>query len=167
MLNRLVSNSLRQYLSRLSPRDQNALKLLTAFLAFVIAWLGIWNPINALKNSFEQQYLAEASNIDWMRAHATTLKAKQLIGQPTTQQNSTTLLTSLSSTAAKHQVTIEHAESPDENHFQISVSNTTFANLLTWLDELRQNLNLRCPQITVEHSTSNEGMINANLTLVL
>lgn len=154
-----LTSSVRRRWTRLETRERRALSLLVLVLCILLAWLGIWQPLQEARRHAEAQYHSKHADLDWMRAHANDIHAT-----PTTRAETRPLLSIASELAGAFQLSLSQAEPLADGSVRISLTNSSFNRLVLWLEALQRTHGITASQLTITRKTE-PGMVDATLTL--
>ncbi len=149
--------------NQLEPRDRFAAKSLAIFLACVIGYFGVWEPMETFADDARVDRDRSRDLLAWMmstRSQAaqsgSTVKRQGPSGQ--------TLLTRVSRTAQQHQIKPNRLQPEGEGNVSVWFDAVAFDSLIGWLQELESREGISVQQISLDRQDG-PGLVNARIVL--
>ena len=156
--------SLRRKYAGLRQQDRRALTIFFTILALAVLWKGVWQPVESYRADALSRYKAASADLAWMQAHAGNVAA-QSSAQPANKKDDRSLLAIVSDRAALYVINLTHAEPGADDSLHVSLDTVSYSHLLSWLETLQHDDNVRAAQISVQRLPANPGYVSAALTL--
>nr|WP_298166339.1 type II secretion system protein M [uncultured Pseudomonas sp.] len=144
----------------LPARDRMALGMLGAFLALMLFYLLVWQPV---AGKFEQ---ARAHHEQQRELYAYLLQnadhARLLLKSGKTQLTPDQLQSVVTASAQQHGLALDRFDNEGQNGLQVSLTQAAFEPMLRWLSEL-QDKGVRLTEVNLDRADT--GKVDARLTL--
>lgn len=144
----------------LPPRDQVALLLLGGFLALVLLYLLLWQPVAQQAQVAREAYQQERELYQYLQANAPQVRAAP--EQSQTPVEAAQLQGVVARTAVEHGLSLERLDSEGSGRVQVNVQAAPFTDLLAWWVELEAR-GVRIDSLALNRA--GEGKVIARLTL--
>ncbi len=167
-LNRLGPvRSIRSWYKHKPPGDQRAIKVLVVFFAAVGAYFLIWQPTQTALAQAESYYENRHQQYQWVKRHETEIRA--LLGQrgDSNQQalGGRSLLSIVTDSAKKQSIQLKRFEPKGDNAVNIWLEGADFNKLVVWLDDLRDQFQVRVDQVSIDRDEQQPGLVGVKLQL--
>ena len=148
---------------QLEPRDRFAAKSLAVFLAILVCFFGIWEPMQSFADDARVNRDRNRDLLAWMmytRAQASQSGSTTARRGPSGQ----TLLTRVSRTAQQHQIKPNRLQPEGEGNVSVWFDGVAFDSLIRWLQELERREGISVQQISLDRQ-DRPGLVNARIVL--
>ncbi len=162
----LTDSALGQQLSdryyQLEPRDQLALKILSAFLGIILLYSFVVQPAREYQLEAEQHYRQSLEALNWIEANkplvtvAANQRAKRDPGQ--------SLLGIANATSKSYRLSFNRYQPVGENGLSLWLNKVAFNDVVLWLERLDKRYGISVKEIAVERE-ANKGLVNVRLVL--
>lgn len=152
-------DSLRQQWYSLSKRDQLSLKILTAFLAIMLLWFGLVQPVEGLKERYQSELTRRQELNSWLQEMGP--QAKLISGNriaPASNQEGN-LSTRVIQLARQHGLVLKKFENDNQGGIRVWFEQVPFESLSKMLVQLNQS-GIVANQMTIERQTAS-GVVDA------
>ena len=156
---------MKRWFGGLQRREQSAILLLSAFIVILFLWMEVWQPVDAARDKSEASYQVALADLEWMRAHTEQAKSLRVPANTKVASDGSSLLTLVTDSAQPYHIEISHAEPTEDGSLHLSLDSVPFSHLLSWLDTMQREHDIKTSQITIERQTAKPGYVSANLTL--
>lgn len=146
---------------QLPERDRLALLALSAFLAVVLVYLLLWQPIQQQLKTSRNWYEQQTELHRYLQAHSD--QARQAASKPKQQLEPDALQGLVTSSAQLAGLSIERIDS-DNSSLQVNLAPSAFSVLLPWLQQL-QSSGVLLGEVNLERDES--GQVLARLSLMV
>lgn len=155
----LHSSPLWQRWQQLPSSDRSALFGLASFVAALLVYLLIWQPVQHQLQASRNWYAQQSELHQYLLAHAA--EAQQVAAVPQQQVDPEALQGLVTSSAQAAGVSIERVDS-DASGLQVNLAPSAFATLLPWLQQLQSN-GVSFSEVSLERGEN--GLVLARLNL--
>jgi general secretion pathway protein M len=152
---------------QLAQKERGMLTLTGAFLLAFVCWLGVWRPMEKLRQNAVVQLERQQSEIQWMRSAASEvarLTARRPTGQQNRGQQSLLALAEQTARQAGLGSAFRRGEPAGNGQVRVWLEGASFEALLGWLDKLDSNQGVRVLDSDPER-TGMPGMVTVRLLL--
>ncbi len=152
-----------QYYQSLERRDQLALKGLSAFLALLLVYFALWQPINNFRDEGLSDRDTQLSLLSYMRQTEAEARAASQSGG-NRQLSGQSLLTQVSSTAQRYGIKANRLQPEGDSAVSVWFDNVAFNDLIRWLQHLERSQGIVVRQLSVDRQEKS-GRVNARIVL--
>ncbi|PKM22065.1 MAG: type II secretion system protein M [Gammaproteobacteria bacterium HGW-Gammaproteobacteria-14] len=146
------------------PREQMALKVLSAALALTLVYVLFWQPLMNWHNSATQLYQSNAKLLSWIDDNAAAIRAaSRRPANSSGTMASGDWIAQLSRSASTAGVSLRGFTPEGEQGVRIQLEAQPFAETLAWLQTL-EGQGVRVSSVEFS-STSATGLVNVRATL--
>jgi len=146
------------------PREQFALKVLSAAFALTLVYVLLWQPLLNWHNSASQRYQSNARLLSWIDDNAAAIRAaSRRPANRSTAMSSGDWIAQLSRSASSAGVSLRGFTPEGEQGVRIQLEAQPFAETLAWLQTL-EGQGVRVSSVEFS-STSATGLVNVRATL--
>lgn len=146
---------------QLPERDRLALLALGGFLAAVMIYLLLWQPVQQHLKASRQWYVQQGELHRYLQAHAS--EARLAAAEPHQQLDPEALQGLVTGSAQAAGLSIERVDT-DNGGLQVNLAPSAFGALLPWLQQL-QSSGAVLDEVNLERTEA--GLVLARLTLVV
>ena len=156
---------MKQWFFELEPREQLAVFVCAVFVAFAIAFFGVWRP---LSNS---EAALDSSVADWERSLVALGPLRNQIrnsGDRTPQPGNQSLVVIVDTTLRERGLNgaLQRSQPNGANAIRVEFKDIAFDDAVRWLGDLSSRYNLHVQSGNFSRSTQDiPGRVNASLTL--
>ncbi|HET7843177.1 MAG TPA: type II secretion system protein M [Xanthomonadales bacterium] len=153
---------------RQSRRDRLVLAVGAAFVAVVVAWAFVWQPLRAGTASLVAQKRAAEADLAWMREVAATLKQQRTQGVVAGSDRAGRSLLALADASAREAGLgdpLKRVEPLAEGRVNVWFENAGFDACVAWLEALGDRYGVAVEELSIDRAAL-PGMVNARITLV-
>ncbi len=146
----------------LPPRDRRALLILGVFLAAVIFWKGVWQPLENATQFYREAYAGAVTDYAWMKAQAPQLQTLQTEIPSPDKANAITVVTT---TAQLFELPLSRIAPAQDGSIQVVIASAPFGRIISWLEPLQREHRIKAANVVFEKLPGNPGHVSAQLTL--
>jgi len=161
---RIAASSLGQrvwaYYEAASPREQLILKLGSAFVLLVLAWL-LLAPLHAYNQNAAADYQQQQDTLAWMQAN------RSLVGKaaPNARKPGESLLTIANQSARRFGLSFRRYEPRGENGLNLVLERVPFNQVVQWLGALEHDSGVVAVDLTTTSRRDEPGMVDVRVVL--
>lgn len=148
------------YFLALEEKDRRASAILLACFIALIAYFGIWSPINEYESSAKAERDRQLELIQWMKS--TEKRARSSEKQNVASLSGQSLLTQISKTAKIYKITPSRLQPEGSNGVSVWFDSVAFNSLIKWLQKLHLDGNIRVKQISIDEQPES-GKVSARM----
>ena len=144
------------------------LLLTGAALLIFVCWLGIWRPLERMRQAADEQLNRQRVEIQWMRAAAGELKRLKARNPASRQSRGKQSLLAMAEQTARQAGlgdAFHRVEPAAEGQVRVWLEDASFEALLKWLDQLDSEHGISVSDSNLER-TDVPGFVSARLLLV-
>lgn len=158
-------NALRAFWAGLGPRDQRILVIGAVFVATVVVWLGIWEPLREARDAARIRVMAAANDLATMRAVAPQLATLTDTSAPAARDGRS-LLALVDATARSAAVgdALLRVEPVAGDRVRAYFEGAGFDALVQWLGELEAGQGVVTSELSVNRA-GGVGRVDARVLL--
>jgi general secretion pathway protein M len=151
----------------LNQRERLALQVLGVFLGLLFFYFGIWRPIDSYRAEAEREYQSQAELYEWMQVNESLARQRQGIPEQNSvaSVDSSSILATVDNTAQLHNIMLQRYEPSQDNGVRIWLENTSFNDLIVWLNELHTEKGISIQELSIQKE-ANEGFVNSRIEFV-
>ena len=160
-----VVSALRQF-DAVLKRDQQALMVLAIALVLAILYFLVWSPAHDFSKKQAANLKSSQELLSWVKANegvARSLSANTQTGSSKIL-DSQTLVSTVSSNAQKHKITLKRFEPSGERKVRVWLEKVPFNTIIVWLGDLNATYNIEVSQVSIDKDEKG-GLVNVRLTL--
>lgn len=148
------------YFNSLDERDKKAFNFLGVVVFFLIAYFGIWSPINNYVSAAMDERDRQLELIQWMRSTEKDARSSGQEGNKSLSGQS--LLTQISRTAKIYNITPSRLQPEGNNGVSVWFDSVAFNDLIKWLQKLHNEGNMAVKQISID-AQPEPGKVSARM----
>jgi type II secretory pathway component PulM len=152
---------LRNAYGNLEPREQRSLAALGAFLLFVVAWVGVFKPVEQGWQDNAAAYQEANADLVWMQAHAA--QVQQIKND--LHADDAPLVSVATDEARAQGIVVSRAEPQGDGSLHLTLNSVSFARMLSWLEALERKHGISPAEFSIESPNDAPGHVNASLLL--
>ena len=153
----------RQWFQEQSLSDQQRLRWLAGFLALVLLWLGVVNPVLTFRDRAAGALAQAQSDLAWLNRNYGTLAAALAQRQQARPQGDAAL-DAVAASAQAHGLTLNRFTPEGGGRLALSLDRAAYPALIAWLVELAEERGLRVLNLSLDR-TDAPGMVRARIVL--
>lgn len=146
--------NLKQKWQELNSREQGLIAIMSVFVGVFLFVTFVWKPLNTNVEKARVKLEKQQQLSSWVQDNVAKYRALSRLGG---KRSSGSLSSVVNNTAKRLGITVARMQ-PQGDDLQVWVDEVPFNALLTWLDELTRNQNLRVLAIDIAPSGT-EGMV--------
>ena len=155
-------NKLKAWYAGLKESDQRALTILGVFLGVTIVVAGILLPLNSAVSRAVKGSETRREDLDWMRAHATEIRARGADIPPDTNEAPVVLVDRIGREVGLG-AALRGTQPNTTGGVRVQLEGAPFDILVGWLDTLDRRYGLTTESITIDRTPS-PGLVNASIS---
>lgn len=150
----------------LPKRDQLALKVLTLGIIIFMAFIFVWQPVQAFKESSKAASEQAYQDLVWMKENqaAARIAGRQQQGNQQRPVSAQSLLSTVSASAQRFSIDLQRFEPRGDSKVNVWLDRVPFDQMMLWLSDINQKNNIVVEQMTVD-KTDQPGQVSARLSL--
>lgn len=156
----------KQWFYSLSTKEQRMVSGTIAIIIITLFYLLVWEPVHQGLESAQQKQQSQKQILLWMQEAAIEVKTLRKTGGRSTIRNKnkpTTLVIEQTINNAGLKTSVNKIESSGNNGARVTLNETSFNQLLIWLDTLATHNGIHVVSANIERA-SKPGRANARLT---
>lgn len=153
----------RQWFQQQSPSDQQRLRWLAGFLALVLLWVGVVNPVLTFRDRAAGALTQAQNDLAWLNSNYGTLAAALAQRKQAAPQGDGAL-DAVAASAQAHGLTLNRFSPEGGGRLALSLDQATYASLIAWLLELAEERGLQVLNLSIDR-TDTPGMVRARIVL--
>lgn len=157
-----IVKKLRETYKSLEDRDRNAVKVLSVAFISLFIYFGIWSPLNEYKTTSKKNRDRQLELIQWMRETEKVASVSSNAGGG--QVSGQNLLTQVSRTTQKYNITPNRLQPEGENAVSVWFDSVAFNDLVKWLQQLQKQGGIDVKQISVDGQPQS-GLVAVRMVL--
>lgn len=146
----------------LSPLHKRWTRVATLLLALLLIY-GLLQTTWTFRQEAKARLTKEQALLQLMQQHAEGIRQLNAARQAKTG-NDTSLLALVSKTAGDHKLTLQRYEPGTDGKLAVWLSNADFNTLLTWLDQLTRQYNVRIDRVSIA-AAGTAGLVEVQLQM--
>jgi general secretion pathway protein M len=158
---RFDSSAVGAWYSGREPGEQRIIAALSAVVAFVVLWLGIWQPISDWRAQEHNRYQNAQAQLDWMRANESRARALGAGGAASGQRS---LLPIITRAAQAQGIQVNRVQPESGGAVSVAIQGQPFNDVLQWLHQLEENNGVTVLRLASD-AQSQPGIVNAQVRL--
>jgi len=151
----------------LPPRDRRALSVLAAFVAVVVGWSWIWQPLASERARLRTEIGRMKADLPYLEAAAqevTRLRASGALDPLDRQGRSLLALADAGARDAGLGGVLKRVEPVSQGRANLWFENVPFDALVDWLEQLQARYGIRVDELAVDRAAG-VGSVNARVGL--
>jgi type II secretory pathway component PulM len=152
----------------LSARDRNVLRFGMAFVAALLLWAFVWDPLSQSRRSLRTQVAEAEANLAYMHVAAAQLQALTSGGTATVfDRGGRSLFALADSSAREHQLAhaLKRIEPVSAGRINIWLEGAEFDQLAAWLEQLQSVYGVRVEEYALQRGEGS-GRVDGRLSLI-
>ncbi len=148
------------WLQAQSPRDRLAVYLLTAFLAAVVLWVAVLQPVMQWRAAAAARYEQQLAALTWMQANrGAVVAAANRAGASAGDQG---LLSTVAAQARANRVTLSRYQPESNGQVTVELQDQNFNDVIRWVQRLQTTQGIQVTFVNLQR-TERDGYVNGRL----
>ena len=152
-----------QWFQQQSPSDQQRLRWLASFLALVLLWVGVVNPVLTFRDRAAGALTQAQNDLAWLNSNYGALSAALAQRKQAAPQGDAAL-DAVAASAQAHGLTLNRFSPEGGGRLALSLDQAAYASLIAWLVELAEERGLQVLNLSLDR-TDTPGMVRARIVL--
>jgi general secretion pathway protein M len=150
------------FYEKLALKDQQMVKILTAFVMFVVIIFGFVIPASNYHSAAIHDYQKGVDTLSWMEANKAPFAGAQKAGAK--RDPSQSLLSIANNSSKKFNISFKRYEPVGDDGLSLWLDDTVFNNMIVWLELLDKRHGIQVKEIAVDRQDK-KGLVNVRLVL--
>lgn len=152
--------------SGLAERERRLLSLGAVFVALLLGWLLVWEPLQQSREDWRRRALAAEANLRWMQAASEQVVARRGSGVVAAPADGRSLLARVDSGAREAGLggSLLRVEPTGPDQVRVQFQQAAFDALVQWLETMAQRDGVRVVELSVTRADGS-GLVDARLAL--
>ncbi|MFZ8891435.1 MAG: type II secretion system protein GspM [Pseudomonadales bacterium] len=152
-----------QWFQQQSPSDRQRLRWLAGFLALVLLWVGVVNPVLSFRDRAAGALTQAQNDLTWLNSNYGALSAALAQRKQAAPQGDAAL-DAVAASAQAHGLTLNRFSPEGGGRLALSLDQAAYPALIAWLLELAEERGLQVLNLSIDR-TDTPGMVRARIVL--